>query len=56
LAKVYNCQFFEASAKQRIKVDETFYGMVREIRTNQENQKKQKQFDEKEVSLCCILM
>ncbi|KAG2215154.1 hypothetical protein INT46_006540 [Mucor plumbeus] len=56
LAKVYNCQFFEASAKQRIKVDETFYGMVREIRTNQENQKKQKQFDEKEASLCCILM
>lgn len=57
LAKAYNCQFFEASAKQRIKIDETFYGMVREIRrANQENQKKQKQFDEKEASLCCILM
>ena len=32
LAKLFNCPFFEASAKARINVEEVFYGAVREIR------------------------
>ncbi|BFZ58936.1 RAS1 protein [Savitreella phatthalungensis] len=32
LAKSFGCRFIEASAKQRINVDEAFYNLVREIR------------------------
>jgi GTPase KRas protein len=32
LAKKLNCPFLEASAKQRVNVDESFYQVVREIR------------------------
>ncbi len=32
LAKQFGCRFIEASAKQRINVDEAFYNLVREIR------------------------
>jgi GTPase KRas protein len=32
LAKVWNCPFFEASAKARINVEECFFQLVREIR------------------------
>ncbi|KAI9262368.1 ras-like protein 1 [Phascolomyces articulosus] len=32
LARQFGCQFFETSAKQRINVDEAFYGVVRDIR------------------------
>ncbi|KAI8637967.1 ras-like protein 2 [Parasitella parasitica] len=49
LAKEYNCRFLEASAKQRIKVDETFYELVRDIRNT-------KVEEEKEESFCCIIM
>jgi len=33
-AKLWDCPFFEASAKEDINVDETFYELVREIRKN----------------------
>ncbi|KAK6465428.1 ras family-domain-containing protein [Scheffersomyces coipomensis] len=36
LAKSFNCQFLETSAKQRINVEEAFYSLVRKIR-DQEN-------------------
>ncbi|ORY85682.1 ras family-domain-containing protein [Protomyces lactucae-debilis] len=32
LAKQFGCRFVEASAKQRVNVDEAFYNLVREIR------------------------
>ncbi|CCG82170.1 RAS small monomeric GTPase RasA [Taphrina deformans PYCC 5710] len=32
LAKSFGCRYIEASAKQRINVDESFYNLVREIR------------------------
>jgi len=32
LAKQFNCPFMEASAKQRINVEEGFFDLVREIR------------------------
>jgi GTPase KRas protein len=32
LAKSFGCPFFEASARTRINVDESFYQLVREIR------------------------
>ena len=32
LAKLFNCPFFETSAKARINVEEVFYESVREIR------------------------
>lgn len=39
LAKHYGCQFLETSAKQRIRIEDTFFGIVREIRRlNQEKQ------------------
>ncbi|KAL7315711.1 Ras GTPase [Mucor circinelloides] len=57
LAKRYNCLFFEASAKQNIKIEDTFHGLVREIRRScQDDCKKQKQYDEKQASVCCIIM
>ncbi|GAN08762.1 RAS protein [Mucor ambiguus] len=57
LAKLYNCPFFEASAKQNFKIEDTFHGLVREIRRSQQDKcKKQKQYDEKQASLCCIIM
>lgn len=41
LAQHYGCEFIETSAKQRIRIDETFYGIVREIRRLNEEKKKQ---------------
>lgn len=32
LAKSFGCRYIEASAKQRVNVDESFYNLVREIR------------------------
>ena len=32
LAKTFGCPFVETSAKQRVRVDDTFYDVVREIR------------------------
>lgn len=32
MAKSFGCRYIEASAKQRINVDESFYNLVREIR------------------------
>jgi len=32
LAKTFGCPFFESSAKTRVNVEESFYGLVREIR------------------------
>ena len=32
LAKSFGCRYIEASAKQRVNVDESFYSLVREIR------------------------
>jgi len=37
-AKQWNCPFFEASAKEDINVDETFYELVREIRKNRKRE------------------
>jgi GTPase KRas protein len=58
LAKHYGCQFLETSAKQRIRIDETFYGIVREIRrVNEEKEKKLYPYNdlEKESLVgCCI--
>lgn len=38
LAKSFNCPFLETSAKQRINVEEAFYGLVRSIRDGEESQ------------------
>ena len=35
LAKLFGCAFLETSAKQRINVEEAFYGLVRSIRDSQ---------------------
>jgi GTPase KRas protein len=45
----------ETSAKQRIRIDETFYGIVREIRRlNEEKENKNYPFDgEKDGLNCC---
>ncbi|KAG2192753.1 hypothetical protein INT47_008404 [Mucor saturninus] len=54
LAKHYGCQFLETSAKQRIRIDETFYGIVREIRRlNEEKESKNPSEDEKDSLSCC---
>jgi len=37
-AKLWDCPFFEASAKEDINVDETFYELVREIRKNRKRE------------------
>jgi len=44
LAKSFGCPFFESSAKTRVNVEESFYGLVREIRKqlNGEPNKKDK--------------
>lgn len=44
VAKSFNCEFLETSAKQRINVEEAFYGLVRTIRS--ENDAKTAQEDE----------
>ncbi|KAI9473496.1 MAG: ras-like protein 1 [Benjaminiella poitrasii] len=54
LAKQYGCQFLETSAKQKINIDEAFYGIVREIRRlNQESQNAQDEFNNKNGLTCC---
>lgn len=40
LAKSFNCPFLETSAKQRINVEEAFYGLVRSIRDGENGAKK----------------
>lgn len=40
LAKSFNCPFLETSAKQRINVEEAFYGLVRSIRDGGSGAKK----------------
>lgn len=40
LAKSFNCPFLETSAKQRINVEEAFYGLVRSIRDGGSDAKK----------------
>lgn len=40
LAKSFNCPFLETSAKQRINVEEAFYGLVRSIRDGGSDSKK----------------
>jgi GTPase KRas protein len=48
LAKTFGCPFFESSAKTRVNVEESFYGLVREIRkqtsgdSNKPNKNKKK--------------
>ncbi|KAI8335658.1 ras-like protein 3 [Choanephora cucurbitarum] len=66
LAKTFGCPFTETSAKQRVRVDDTFYDVVREIRRinkEQEGRSKAGQRETFEVSensnssgCCCILM
>ncbi|KAI7906405.1 ras-like protein 3 [Cokeromyces recurvatus] len=54
LAEHYGCQFLETSAKQRINIDEAFYGIVREIRRlNLESQNAQDEFNNKNGLACC---
>lgn len=43
LALQFNCPFFETSAKQKINIEEGFYGLVRIIRRQQEDEKQQQQ-------------
>jgi GTPase KRas protein len=60
LAKNFNCPFIETSAKQRIRVDDVFYNVVREIRRlNKEQETGNEAVDEesKNNSCCgCVLM
>lgn len=63
LAKKYGCQFVETSAKQGIRIDDAFYGIVREIRRLNQEKIKNQQFNvdrDKEglfMDSCgCILM
>ncbi|KAI8064298.1 ras-like protein 2 [Gilbertella persicaria] len=54
LAKQYDCEFLETSAKDRIRIDETFYGLVREIRrVNQEKQDKHALYEDRTGLYCC---
>ncbi|CAO3653201.1 unnamed protein product [Mucor hiemalis] len=61
LANHYGCEFIETSAKQRIRIDETFYGIVREIRRLNEEKEKQhytSNTENEEVGCCsqCIIL
>ncbi|KAG2216764.1 hypothetical protein INT45_005878 [Circinella minor] len=69
LARQFGCQFFETSAKQRINVDEAFYGVVRDIRRFNKEQEYQggnmsggmqnmnmHDPSEAQSDKCCILM
>ncbi|KAF9122388.1 Ras GTPase [Mortierella sp. 14UC] len=72
LAKQFNSRLIEASAKQRINVDESFYNLVREIRRfnkethsqpqsgaygySQQGQGYGNQMDDKEDKGCCCLI
>lgn len=58
MAKHYGCEFLETSAKQRIRIDETFHGIVREIRRlNEEKDKKYNPYNDLEkedLAGCCV--
>lgn len=41
LSKGFNCEFYETSAKQKINVENSFYGLVRNIRKQQRASEKQ---------------
>ncbi|KAF7721555.1 Ras GTPase [Apophysomyces ossiformis] len=66
LAKQYNCPFLETSAKQRIKVDDIFYDIVREIRRMNKEQEARTKGHHREAfgmddggdsrSCCCVIM
>jgi len=69
LAKQFGCRFIEASAKQRINVDEAFYNLVREIRrynkeqsgagkvvTNGGNRQQMHIEDGQKSAKCCVVM
>ncbi|KAI9354407.1 ras-like protein 3 [Pilaira anomala] len=58
LAKHYGCQFLETSAKQRIRIEDTFFGIVREIRRlNQEKQGGNSSSEGGQEGLhCCIIL
>ncbi|GAA5808559.1 Ras-like protein 3 [Mucor flavus] len=53
LAKYYGCQFLETSAKQRIRIEETFYGIVREIRRLNEEKQGKNYLNESDQELGC---
>ncbi|GAA5798587.1 Ras-like protein 3 [Helicostylum pulchrum] len=53
LAKYYGCQFLETSAKQRIRIEETFYGIVREIRRLNEEKRGKNYLNESDQELSC---
>ncbi|KAG0170315.1 Ras GTPase [Apophysomyces sp. BC1034] len=66
LAKKYGCPFHETSAKQRIKVDDAFYEVVREIRRMNKEQEARAKGHHREAfgmdeggdkgGCCCVLM
>ena len=55
LAKSFGCPFFETSAKARINVEESFYGLVREIR-KYNNQKVGGSVDKQKKKKPCSLI
>ncbi|KAG0024163.1 Ras GTPase, partial [Entomortierella chlamydospora] len=57
LAKRFHCRFIEASSKTAVNVDESFYTLVREIRSNKEAQSKNDNpADKSDVSGCRCLV
>ncbi|OBZ89994.1 Ras-like protein 2 [Choanephora cucurbitarum] len=55
LANQYGCEFLETSAKERIRIDETFHGIVQAIkRVNQEKQDADDRFEDNDGALCCL--
>ena len=57
LAKSFACPYFEASAKSRINVDNSFYQLVREIRKvdTPKNNNKRKEKRGKKINACSLL-
>ncbi|KAJ1979922.1 RAS1 protein [Dimargaris verticillata] len=69
LAKEFNCEFMETSAKMRVNVDEAFYSLVREIRRYHKeaqlapgqiamagNNARPMDHDDTSSGCCCVLM
>ncbi|KAJ5079804.1 ras-like protein rasd [Anaeramoeba ignava] len=58
LAKTFGCPYFETSAKSRINIEESFFGLVREIRKvrNPEIEKKVQKKKPKKRKLRCSIM
>ena len=55
LAKSMGCGFFETSAKERINVEQTFYDLVRAIRTHRQATDSPKHKKAKKKSPCRLL-